>query len=67
MITALARDYNTDFELGELEAFLAEHKNELGYAGSRAKQMVESTKANIAWMANHYQTIVDWLQAQLTD
>jgi len=66
MITAVAADFNTEFELAELEAFIAEHENELGSAGRSAKQMVESTKANIAWTANHYQTIVDWLQTQLT-
>ena len=31
-------------------------------SGRDAKQMVESTKANINWMNQHYQTIVDWLK-----
>ena len=31
-------------------------------SGREAKLMVESTKANINWMNQHYQTVVDWLK-----
>ena len=61
MIEAVANDFNTELELSELEMFIAEHDSELGTARASAKQMVESTKANINWMSKHYQTIVDWL------
>jgi len=61
MIEAVANDFNTELELSELEMFIAEHDAELGTARASAKQMVESTKANINWMSKHYQTIVDWL------
>ena len=62
MIEAVANDFNTELELSELEMFIAEHDSELGTARASAKQMVESTKANINWMSKHYQTIVDWLE-----
>ena len=62
MIEAVANDFNTELELSELEMFIAEHDSELGTARASAKQMVESTKANINWMNKHYQTIVDWLE-----
>jgi len=65
IITGVASDFNTEFELQELEQFIADHGDELGSASRDAKQMVEGTKSNIDWMKKHYQTIVDWLQAQL--
>jgi len=61
IISAVAKDFNTAFELAELETFIVDHDNSLGSAGRDARQMVESTKANINWMTEHYQTIVDWL------
>merc|ERR1712154_697478 len=62
LINGVAKDFNTPFELAELETFIVDHEDELGSAGRDAKQMVESTKANINWMNQHYQTIVDWLK-----
>ena len=62
IINGVAKDFNTPFELAELETFIVDHEDELGSAGRDAKQMVESTKANINWMDQHYQTIVDWLK-----
>merc|ERR1712142_162699 len=60
IISAVAKDFNTAFELAELEMLIVDHDGELGSAERNAKQMVESTKANINWMTQHYQTIVDW-------
>jgi len=65
IITAVASDFNTEFELEELQSFITAHEDELGSASRDAKQMVESTKSNMAWMEKHYQTIVDWLQPHL--
>jgi len=65
IITAVASDFNTRFELDELQTFIADHEEELGSARRTANQMVEGAKANIAWMDQHYQTIVDWLQTNL--
>jgi len=61
IISAVAGDFNTPFNLMELEAFIEEHKDELGSASRDAKVMVQETKANIGWMSDHYQTILDWL------
>jgi len=62
IIAAIAEDFNTEWDLKELEDFIEEHQDELGSAAREAAQMVESTKANIKWMDEHYQTIYDWLQ-----
>merc|ERR1711942_522546 len=61
IISAVAADFNTEFELQELQTFISDHEDELGSAARVANQMVEGTKSNIAWMSQHYQTIVSWL------
>jgi len=66
IISAVAGDFNTDWDLKELEEFIEDHEDELGSAARDAAQMVEGTKANIRWMSQHYQTILDWLQPDST-
>jgi len=66
IISAVAADFNTEFELMELEAFIEEHESELGTARRDAEVMVQGAKANVGWMASHYQTILDWLPAKKT-
>jgi len=61
ILTAVASDFNTDFNLRQLEAFIAEHESELGTARRDAEVMVQGTKANIGWMTEHYNTILAWL------
>ena len=48
MITAVAGDFNTELELGELETFIRENEAELGSAGAAANTMVEGTKVIMA-------------------
>jgi len=67
IITAVASDFNTAFELQELQAFISDHEDELGSAYRVANQMVEGAKSNIAWMSQHYQTIVSWLASNLPE
>ena len=64
IISAVARDFNTKFLLSELEAFVREHEEELGTATRDAGMMIESSRANVAWMEKHYHTIVDWISQQ---
>ena len=49
MITAVAGDFNTELELGELETFIRENEGELGSAGAAANTMIESTKVILAF------------------
>jgi len=61
IISAVAADFNTPFNLMELEGFISEHKDELGSASRDAEVMVQGTKTNIGWMKTHYSTVLDWL------
>ena len=47
--------------VSQLEKFVREHEGQLGTATRDAAMMVESSRANLAWMEKHYQTITDWI------
>ena len=64
IISAVARDFNTKFLLSQLETFVTEHEEELGTATRDAGMVIESSRANVAWMEKHYQTVVDWISHQ---
>ena len=64
IISAVARDFNTEFLLSQLERFVTEHEEELGTATRDAGMVIESSRANVAWMEKHYQTVVDWISHQ---
>lgn len=64
IISSVASDFNTEFDLMELERFIEENKDDLGTAETTAKQMVELTKGNIEWMEAHYTEVVEWLEHQ---
>ena len=61
IISAVARDFNTEFLLSQLETFVAEHEGELGTATRDAEMVIQSSRANVAWMEKHYQTVIDWI------
>ena len=62
MIKSATRDFNTPFELKELEDFYEQHKNELGTAKRGTLNSIEKVRANVQWMENYYTDIVSWLQ-----
>jgi len=61
ILSAVAGDFNTEYNLHQLEAFIEEHESELGTARRDADVMVQGAKANVGWMAEHYETILSWL------
>ncbi len=66
IVSACTRDFNTPFELTELEAFYEAHKHELGTANRATVNAIEKVRANVKWMQNHYETIVNWLHKHAT-
>ena len=61
MIKSVAANFNTPYELKELEDFFEEHQNELGTARGTTLNVLESVRANVHWMENYYDDIADWL------
>jgi len=61
IISSVADDFNTAFDLKELEEFVEENEGNLGSAEGTALQMVEVTQGNVLWMSSHYLEVVAWL------
>lgn len=64
IVKAVMEDRNTDFEVGELEAFAVEHAGDLGVAARSVAQSIEAGAANRAWMEKNYDDIRGWLHQQ---
>ncbi|XP_014370444.2 aminopeptidase N [Papilio machaon] len=58
IIKIVTRRLNQAHEYEELQRFVNESCSELGRP---VLQVLERTSANVAWMQNNYQTIIDWL------
>ncbi|NWI25638.1 AMPN Aminopeptidase, partial [Sula dactylatra] len=65
LILAVTQRFSTEFELRQLEQFKAENQD-IGFgSGTRAlEQALERTKANIEWVKENKQTVLDWFQQQ---
>ena len=59
----MTRDFNTPFELKDLEQFYGEHKTELGTAKRKRSTLnqIEKVRASLKWMEDYHQTVFDWL------
>ena len=62
IISAIASDFNKEFELTELENFYRQNLAELGSAKRATEDSIQKTQSNIVWMQKHYDEIVDWLE-----
>jgi hypothetical protein len=61
IVTYATRDFNTPFELKELEQFYEDHKTELGTAKRSTLNQIEKVRASVKWMEDYYQTVFNWL------
>ena len=61
MVVTIASDFNSKFEFDELEEFYAQHIDDFGVNNRGIEKAIQKVKANINWMDNNYETIVDWL------
>lgn len=64
ILVSVTGDFNTKFDLASLEEFIAQHKDELGAAERSAYKAVDTVLANVDWMENSYQIVIDWLKSQ---
>ena len=62
IISAIASDFNKEFELDELRKFYDEKLPQLGSGKRSTENAIQKTEANIEWMKKHYDEIVDWLE-----
>jgi hypothetical protein len=58
--SALA-NFNTQFDLRRVEAFVNENKNNLGTAADSFKSSIETIKTNIRWTEKNMKPIAEFL------
>ncbi|XP_074956970.1 LOW QUALITY PROTEIN: aminopeptidase N [Phalacrocorax aristotelis] len=65
LILAVTQRFSTEFELHQLEQFKADNQD-IGFgSGTRAlEQALERTKANIEWVKENKQAVLDWFQRE---
>ncbi|KAM9224187.1 aminopeptidase N [Leptosomus discolor] len=67
LILSVTQRFSTDFELQQLEQFKADNQD-IGFgSGTRAlEQALERTRANINWVQENQETVLAWLQNELS-
>ncbi|CAL4204259.1 unnamed protein product, partial [Meganyctiphanes norvegica] len=61
IINAATSSFTTELELNELEQFKVDNGEILGTASRSIDQAIERTKNNIAWKAQNYEVIEEWI------
>ncbi|KAG8012294.1 Aminopeptidase N [Nibea albiflora] len=65
LISGVTQRFSTPAELEQLERFVDEHKTAgFGTATLAVEQALEKTKANINWLQENKQEILDWFNSQ---
>ncbi|KAJ8344157.1 hypothetical protein SKAU_G00314860 [Synaphobranchus kaupii] len=65
LIDGVTQRFSTDFELQKLRQFQEEHAEDTFSSGTRAlQQAIERTQANIKWVKENKQTVLDWFRGQ---
>ncbi|KAM6308555.1 aminopeptidase N [Aegotheles albertisi] len=65
LILAVTQRFSTEFELQQLEQFKADNQDVGFGTGTRAlEQALERTRANINWVRENQQTVLDWFDGE---
>uniref|UniRef100_A0A667ZA40 Aminopeptidase n=1 Tax=Myripristis murdjan TaxID=586833 RepID=A0A667ZA40_9TELE len=65
LIDGVTHRFSTDFELLELKRFQMDHdEEELGSANRAVEQAIERTAANIQWVKENKQPLLEWFQRE---
>ncbi|KAK2848107.1 hypothetical protein Q7C36_009789 [Tachysurus vachellii] len=65
LINDVTERFNTDFELQQLKQFKSEHdEDSLGPTSQALDQAIERTEANIKWVKENKQTVLNWFREQ---
>ncbi|XP_064169919.1 alanyl (membrane) aminopeptidase-like b [Anguilla rostrata] len=68
LIDGVTQRFSTEFELQQLRQFQKEHPEDTLSSGTRAlQQAIERTQANIKWVKENKQTVLDWFRGQAAE
>ncbi|KAM6303802.1 aminopeptidase N [Podargus strigoides] len=67
LILSVTQRFSTEFELQQLEQFKADNQD-IGFgSGTRAlEQALERTRANINWVKENQETVLNWFQGEIS-
>ncbi|KAG7473239.1 hypothetical protein MATL_G00093590 [Megalops atlanticus] len=65
LIDGVTQRFSSEFELQKLKQFQAEHAEDTLSSGTRAlQQAIERTQANIKWVKENKQTVLEWFRRE---
>uniref|UniRef100_A0A6Q2X648 Aminopeptidase n=1 Tax=Esox lucius TaxID=8010 RepID=A0A6Q2X648_ESOLU len=67
LIEGVTQRFSTDFELHELREFQSNYNEELGSASRALEQAIERTQANIKWVKENKQTVLEWFRRETSE
>uniref|UniRef100_A0A4W5QSU9 Aminopeptidase n=1 Tax=Hucho hucho TaxID=62062 RepID=A0A4W5QSU9_9TELE len=68
LIEGVTQRFSTDFELQELRQFQSDYnEEELGSASRALEQAIERTQANIKWVKENKQTVLEWFRRESSE
>ncbi|XP_041693355.1 aminopeptidase N [Coregonus clupeaformis] len=68
LIEGVTQRFSTDFELQELKQFQSDYdETELGSASRALEQAIERTQANIKWVKENQQTVLEWFRRESSE
>uniref|UniRef100_A0A8C7PQW8 Aminopeptidase n=1 Tax=Oncorhynchus mykiss TaxID=8022 RepID=A0A8C7PQW8_ONCMY len=68
LIEGVTQRFSTDFELQELRQFQSDYnEEELGSASRALEQAIERTQANIKWVKENKQTVLEWFRKESSE
>ncbi|KAJ8003221.1 hypothetical protein DPEC_G00167150 [Dallia pectoralis] len=67
LIEGVTKRFSTDFELKELKQFQNNYNDELGSASRAVEQAIERTQANIKWVKENKQTVLEWFRRETSE
>ncbi|XP_063887273.1 aminopeptidase N-like isoform X2 [Scylla paramamosain] len=64
MIRSACRKFKTEHHLKELVEFYEAHSHQLPHNALDMAQLLEEVTGNVAWLKNHYDEVLAWLESQ---
>lgn len=60
LVSSVTKNINSESQLKQLKTFSRKHSKELGPTKRALKQSMEQADANIKWMKQNYDTLINW-------
>lgn len=65
LVKAITSGMTSEFELKELQRFIEENKNNLGFAKVALDKAVEQVQNNVKWIADNVGDVMEWMESRV--